>query len=214
VDLSATYFDICKDRLYTAAPRWGTRRSAQTAIYRITHALVRLMTPMLAFTCEEVWGYFRKPAGSPESVHLTLMPEPEELSEGISADQRARLANWSLLFPVREEVMRRLSVARDEEKRIGSSLEARVRLTANGDLYPLLHDYARELPGFFIVSEVALENGAEGSPLAVVVERAQGDKCERCWKYTPEVGEDPEFPTLCANCRAAVREILNDSTHA
>jgi len=214
VDLSATYFDVCKDRLYTAAPNWGTRRSAQTAIYRITYALVRLMTPMLAFTCEEVWGYFSKPEGAPASVHLALMPEPEELTAGITAGQRTKLANWSLLFPVREEVMRSLSVARDEEKTIGSSLEARVRITANGDVYPLLHAYAQDLPGFFIVSEVALTSGEPDSPLAVVVERAQGEKCERCWKYTIEVGQDAEFPTLCASCCLAVREILNDSTHA
>jgi len=168
---------------------------------------------MLAFTCEEVWGYFSKPEGSPASVHLALMPEPEELTAGITEEQRAKLANWSLLFPVREEVLRSLSVARDEEKRIGSSLEARVRLTANGDLYPLLHAYAQDLPSFFIVSEVSLASGEPDSPLAVVVERAQGEKCERCWKYTIEVGQDAEFPTLCASCCQAVREILNDSTH-
>ena len=210
IDLSATYYDILKDRLYTCAPKSPNRRSAQTAIYRITYALVRLMAPILTFTTEEVWGYLRKPAGTPESVHLALFPESAELTEGFSAAQRSRLENWDKLFPVREEVLRRLAVARDQDKLIGSSLEALVRLTADGDLYPLLREYAKDLPGLFIVSQVAVENGASGSTLSVQVERAQGEKCERCWKYLPEVGEDPEFPTLCASCQAAVREILAD----
>jgi isoleucyl-tRNA synthetase len=206
IDLSATHSDIAKDRLYTSAPKWRRRRSAQTAIYRVAYALVRLMAPMLAYTTEEVWGYLKKPEGSPASVHMDLFPDPGELTAGITAAQRSRLENWGKLFPVREEVLRRLAVARDEEKLIGSSLEARVRLTANGDLYPLLREYAKELPELFIVSEVALENGA--GALSVEVERAPGGKCERCWKYLPEVGQDAEFPNLCASCSEAVREIL------
>jgi isoleucyl-tRNA synthetase len=141
---------------------------------------------------------------------MDLFPEPGELTAGFTAGQRSRLENWDKLFPVREEVQRRLAVARDEEKLIGSSLEASVQLTANGELYPLLYEYSKELPGLFIVSEVALENGAASGALSVKVQRATGDKCERCWKYLREVGADSEFPTLCASCSQAVREILGE----
>src|SRR5580698_2574372 len=93
-DLSAVWIDIVKDRLYTAGVRSHSRRSAQTAVYRIAYALVRLLAPILSFTTEEVWGYLCKPAGSPESVHLALLPEPSEMTQGISMLQRERLAHW------------------------------------------------------------------------------------------------------------------------
>ena len=108
---------------------------------------------------------------------------------------------------MRDDVLKSLETAR-KEKLIGAPLEARVRLSANGDLYPLLEQYAKELPGLFIVSQVELER-AEGDDLGVKVERAAGDKCERCWKYTMDVGGDPSFPTICLACAAAVHEIIN-----
>ena len=94
-------------------------------------------------------------------MHLALLPEPEELTEGFTAEQRARLQNWDKLLPVRDEVLKSLETARNE-KLIGAPLEARVRLTVNGDLYPLLNEYAAELPALFIVSQVALEQAAPG----------------------------------------------------
>jgi isoleucyl-tRNA synthetase len=208
IDLSSIYFDVLKDRLYTSATRSPARRSAQTAVYRLTHALVRLLAPLLAFTTEEVWGYFRRPAGAPDSVHLALLPEPSELTEGFTADHRTRLENWDRLLPIRDRVLKSLETARDE-KLIGAPLEARIRLKADPELYPLLREYAPDLPALFIVSQVALENGSEG--LTVDVERADGVKCERCWKYTLDVGQHPRFPTICAGCGAAVDEILSDS---
>jgi len=208
-DLSAIYFDISKDRLYTAAPKSSLRRSAQTAMYRITYALVRLIAPFLAFTTEEVWGFLPKPAGSPESVHLALFPEPSELTAGLTVEQRKRLTNWDGLMAVRDQVLKALETARAEDKLIGKSLEARVRLSAGADLYPLLEEYRDELPSVFIVSQVVLEKSS-GPGLSVRIERAEGDKCERCWKYTTEVGQNADFPTLCAACQAAVREILGD----
>ncbi|HXA66636.1 MAG TPA: isoleucine--tRNA ligase [Bryobacteraceae bacterium] len=207
-DLSAVYFDAAKDRLYTAAPRSRLRRSAQTAIYRILYALVRLIAPLLAFTTEEVWGYLRKPEGSPDSVHLALFPQPEELTSGFTTGQRGRLRNWDELIAVRDVVLKQLEVAR-QEKFIGAPLEARVRLKAGDKLYPLLDEYLNDLPGLFIVSQVALER-ASGDELSVEIERAQGEKCERCWKYTTDVGADPDFPTICAACRDAVKEILGE----
>jgi isoleucyl-tRNA synthetase len=202
-DLSAVWVDIVKDRLYTAGSRSHSRRSAQTAAYRIAYALVRLLAPLLSFTTEEVWGYLRKPAGSPDSVHLALLPEPGELTEGITLAQRERLAGWSQLMLVRDQVLKSLEVAR-EEKRIGKSIEARVILTAGSDLYSLLSEHAADLPAVFIVSQVHLEQGNEAG-VSIEVQRAEGIKCERCWKYTLDVGSNPEFPTLCAACSDAIK---------
>jgi isoleucyl-tRNA synthetase len=204
-DLSAVYFDILKDRLYTAPPRSPARRSAQTAIWRVAHALVRLLAPVLSFTAEEVWNHLPQLAGAPPSVHLALFPEPGELTAGLGEVERRRAANWERLMEVRENVLRSLEAAR-QEKFIGAPLEAHVHLKANSDLYPLLAEYATQLPALFIVSQVSLESHSD-TTLAVHVERAAGVKCERCWKYTLDVGTDPELPTVCAACAAAVREI-------
>ena len=201
-DLSAVYFDILKDRLYTSAAHSAARRSAQTALYRLTYALVRLLAPLLSFTTEEVWGHLRKPDGAPESVHLALLPEADEVTEGFTTSQRRRIENWDKLLPVRDEVLKSLDTAR-KEKLIGAPLEARVRLAADAELHPLLEEYAADLPALFIVSQVAIENGvADG--IQVAIERADGQKCERCWKYKPEVGSDSDFPTICADCKIAL----------
>ncbi len=206
-ELSSIYFDVSKDGLYTAAPKSRRRRSAQTAIHRIAYALVRLLAPVLSFTTEEVWGYLRKPSDSPDSVHLTVFPEPEELTAGFTPDQRKRLANWDKLIAVREQVLKPLELAR-QDKFIGAPLEARVRLKAGDELYPLLNEYLKDLPGLFIVSQVVLEHGNDA--LSAEIERADGEKCERCWKYTTEVGQNAEFPTLCVACQEAVKEIVGE----
>src|SRR5581483_10417328 len=203
VDLSAIYFDVLKDRLYTSAAKNKARRSAQSALYRLLDALVRLLAPLMSFTAEEVWTHM----GRTGSVHAALFPEPGELSAGIDEAARKRLANWDRLMEVRGDVLKSLETARNE-KLIGAPLEARVRLSANGDLYPLLQQHAAELPGLFIVSQVDLTQ-AEGGSLAVKVERADGEKCERCWKYTTDVGADQSFPTICKPCADAVHETLN-----
>lgn len=204
IDLSAVYYDVSKDRLYTAAPKSHARRSGQTALYRLTYALTRLMAPLMAFTMDEVWGHLQKPADAPDSVHLALFPKPDELSEGIAEAQRERLANWGRLLEIRDQVLKSLETAR-QEKFIGAPLEARVHLTASEELYPLLEQYARDLPGLFIVSQVELSNHG-GQPLSVRVERAQGTKCERCWKYTLDVGVNPQLPTVCAACADAIAD--------
>jgi isoleucyl-tRNA synthetase len=206
INLSAVYFDVTKDRLYTAAPKSHARRSAQTALHRINYALVRLLAPLLTFTTEEAWSHMRIPADAPESVHLTLFPEPGELTEGLPAAVRERAGNWTRLMEVRERVLKELEVKR-QEKFIGAPLEARVQIAANGDLYPLLSQYSRDLPGLFIVSQVEVTN-APDADLSVTVQRANGVKCERCWKYTTDVGSDAAFPTVCAPCADAVKQIL------
>jgi isoleucyl-tRNA synthetase len=189
--------------LYTAGSRSHSRRSAQTTAYRIVYALVRLLAPLLSFTTEEVWGYLCKPAGSPDSVHLALLPEPGELTAGFTPLQRERLAHWDQLMLVREPVLKALEIAR-EQKLIGKSLEARVTLAAGSDVYPLLNEYAADLPALFIVSQVQLEQGT-GNGVSVEIQRADGTKCERCWKYTLDVGNNPEFPTLCAACGDVIK---------
>jgi isoleucyl-tRNA synthetase len=205
VDLSAVYFDILKDRLYTAAPASAARRSAQTAIYKLAHTLARLAAPVLSFTCEEVWTLLPKSAGDPASVHLALFPAPEELTAGLSAEQRGRLANWDRLMDVRPVVLKALEQAR-QEKFIGNPLEARVVLAVNGEMGKLLAGYRPQLPALFIVSQVDLREGT-GEGIEVQVERAPGAKCERCWKYTTDVGQSPRWPTICAPCVEAVEEI-------
>ena len=199
VDLSALYLDVLKDRLYTTAAKSHARRSAQTALHRLVHALVRLVAPVMTFTAEEVWGHL----GQPGSVHLALFPDPAELAAGLPDEHRKRAENWDRLMIVREDVLKSLEEAR-KEKFIGAPLEARVRLTANGNLFPLLLEYARELPALFIVSQVALNE--KPGDVSVEVERAEGAKCERCWKYTTDVGSAPRFPTICAACAAVVSE--------
>jgi isoleucyl-tRNA synthetase len=203
VDLSSIYFDVLKDRLYTSAAKSPARRGAQTALYRLLDALVRLVAPLMSFTAEEVWGHM----GRPESVHMAYFPGPGEIAEGIGDAARARAANWDRLMEVRDGVLKSLEEARNG-KLIGAPLEARVRLTANGDLYPLLEQYAGELPALFIVSQVEIARAADG-PLAVEVERAAGRKCERCWKYTSDVGADERFPSICAPCAGAVEETFH-----
>jgi isoleucyl-tRNA synthetase len=206
MDLSAVYFDILKDRLYTTAPRSHARRSAQTAIYRLHLALARLMAPILSYTCEEVWGHTRLGPGSPASVHLAYLPVTDDLTSGLPETRRGRLANWDKLMGIRDQVMKSLDQTR-EEKVIGGSLEAAVLLTAGGELHSLLAEYQSQLPALFIVSQVEVRK-ADTEELSIAVTRAVGDKCERCWKYTLDVGSDPDFPTICKACAAAVKESL------
>jgi len=203
VDLSAIYFDVLKDRLYTSAAKSKARRSAQTALYRLLHALAPLVAPIMSFTAEEVWSHM----GETGSVHTAFFPEAEDLGAGLSGNARKRAANWDRLIEVRDSVLKILENARNE-KLIGASLEARVLLEAGGDLFPLLEEYGRELPDLFIVSQVELGRSADGA-LGVRVERARGAKCERCWKYTTDIGSNAGYPTICAACAAAVEENLH-----
>jgi isoleucyl-tRNA synthetase len=205
VDLSAVYFDILKDRLYTTAPASPARRSAQTVLYRLAHALSRLAAPILTFTCEEVWGLLPKLPGDPPSVHVALFPVPQELTAGLDESQLGRLQNWDRLMNVRPAVLKALEQAR-QERFIGNPLEAKVVLSVNGDVGRLLSDYRRDLPMLFIVSQVDLREGPN-QEVEVKVERAQGAKCERCWKYTTDVGANGRWPTICGPCAAAVEEI-------
>ncbi|MGB9485125.1 MAG: isoleucine--tRNA ligase [Terriglobia bacterium] len=213
VDLSAFYFDILKDRLYTAPAYSTRRRSAQTAIYRITEALVRAVAPLLPFTAEEVWANLPGPQGHEKSVHLATFLRPEELRTKVPQEYFKRLENWPRLIAVRNTVLKALEVVR-QEKFIGGSLEARICLEVEGDLRSLLEEYRPALPSIFIVSQVEVSaSPLAGTPetdipgLRIRIERALGRKCERCWNYSEQVGKDSRYPTVCERCSEALREI-------
>ncbi len=205
-DLSALYFEVSKDRLYTGAPASRDRRSAQTALHRIHLALVRLLAPILSFTCEEVWRHTKFGTADCESVHMAYFPKPEDLTRGMQAGERNQAPKWERLVPVRDQVLKALDTAR-EDKLIGSPLEAAVFLRVSGEMFKLLDELAADLPAWFVVSQVFREPGATEN-LEIRVERTRGDKCERCWKYKTDVGSNQDFPTVCASCAAILPEFL------
>jgi isoleucyl-tRNA synthetase len=210
VDLSAFYFDVLKDRLYISAPKSHARRSAQTAIWHIGEALVRLLAPIMTFTCEEIWGYLPPIAGREESVHLALFPSPQEIGKRADSKSSASQSDddWSSLRSVRDVVLKALEEARNN-KLIGTGLEARVYLTASEPLYSVLKRYEGQLRYLFIVSAVKLAQGGGNGTDAVQVEvaRADGAKCERCWNYSIYVGDDANYPSVCERCSAVLKEI-------
>jgi isoleucyl-tRNA synthetase len=212
VDLSAFYFDVLKDRLYISAPKSHGRRSAQTTIWRIGEALVRLLAPIMSFTAEEVWDYLPKTAGRGESVHLALFPGTAEIlgdarKPAEACDQNSG-EDWTKLRSVRDEVLKALEEARNS-KLIGTGLEAQVALSAAEPVYSVLSRYADQLRYLFIVSAVKLTQGTgNGTGAAhVEVKKADGSKCERCWNYSTRVGEDKECPMVCERCSAVLKEL-------
>jgi isoleucyl-tRNA synthetase len=214
VDLSSFYYDVLKDRLYTKAPRSVSRRSAQTAIYKITSALVRIATPILVFTTEEIWKYLAKSKDDPSSVHMTVFPVAASLASGISKEASEK---WTRLAQVRAAVLIALEQARNA-KTIGGNLEAKVHFHAAPEaagLQKLLEEMRAVLPALFIVSQVAIDPSAPAGAtqsetlpgLAIKIEHADGKKCDRCWNYSTHVGENTRYPTVCERCTEALTEI-------
>jgi len=208
VDLSAVYFDVLKDRLYTWAPNSRGRRSAQTAVWRIGETLVRLLAPMMSFTADEVWRYLPRVEGRPESVHLEQFLSGAEITGNISSPEGIDLvrSDWEKLLGVRSEVLKALEEARNS-KLIGGSLEAKVSISAPQALQPILDRRRADLRYVFIVSAVEFHErpGGDGAAaLGVQVTKAPGRKCERCWNYSVHVGENPEYPTICERCTEAL----------
>jgi len=198
VTLSARYFDIIKDRLYTFAPRNKARRSAQTVLLQIGDALARMLGPILVFTADEIWENL--PKRMEPSIHLALLP-----AAGEGRDE-ALLAEWEQLYAVRDDVLRALEEAR-VAKLIGSSLGAKVRLEASGSTLELLQRHQNDLRYLFIVSQVELGNAKDGAGVSITISVADGKKCERCWNYSTRVGESDRYPTVCERCVAALDEI-------
>jgi isoleucyl-tRNA synthetase len=214
VDLSSFYYDVLKDRLYTKAPGSKSRRSAQTAVWKITSALVRLLAPILVFTTEEIWKILPSASEDISSVHQAEFAEASWLISGIAAKATEQ---WTRLAQVRSAVLVALEQAR-AAKSIGGGLEAKVRLHADGEaagLLPLLQERRSHLPALFIVSQVLVESApiegaikSETLPgLSIKIERAEGAKCDRCWNYSTHVGDNARYPTVCERCTEALAEI-------
>jgi len=199
VELSAFYLDVLKDRLYTFPPKSVERRSAQTALYKILSAMVRMVSPILSHTAEEVWCHV--PGEKEISPQLADFPSVEK--RYVNEELGAR---WTQLLELREKVYRRIEEARTAGV-IGKPLEAAVTLAAPPALYDFLLPYRDHLNAMFIVSQVALRRAEEGAELQIEVEPAQGTKCERCWLVLPTVGEHAVHPTLCARCAEVVAEV-------
>ena len=207
VDLSAFYLDIMKDRLYTAAPTDADRKSAQTVMYTIISSLARLMAPILPFTAEELWRFLPKEADSPESIHLSLLPEADGRWEDSQLAEE-----WKMLLKIRGEVTKALEEAR-AKKLIGHPLDAQVTLSAEHRAAKILKKFADDLRQLFIVSQVLLKDNGEITPdfesrevegLSIAVGQAPGTKCERCWVHDPSVGKDETHPSICRRCRDAL----------
>ncbi|MBO8136659.1 MAG: isoleucine--tRNA ligase [Desulfotomaculum sp.] len=209
VDMSARYLDIIKDRLYTSLPESRERRAAQTVLYEVLDALVRLLAPVLAFTSEEIYRHMPKPEDSPISVQLLDMPQLKDEYIDVDLEQK-----WDRLMLVRAEVLKYLEKAR-KEKFIGNSLEAAVQVYADDELYNFLKSMEDQLAEIFITSQAYLNKGipegesvSETVPgLAVKVEKAVGKKCERCWMYNEEVGKNSKHPAICPRCAAVMEQL-------
>ena len=212
VDLSAYYLDVLKDTLYTAAPASWLRRSAQTSLYYILARLVKLTAPIMPFTSDEVWKSYVLEPGVP-TVHASAWPEPQ-------ARQNPEFAAWEHIREIRDAVIPFLEKQR-EAKVIGAGLEAKVAFTVDlPGSAEILHRYEKELARVFVVSQVSLEAAAvagveaaeivssvfrEKLRLKVLVTRADGAKCVRCWNYSSAVGRDPRHVALCPKCVEAIQ---------
>ena len=188
-DLGAFYLDVLKDRLYTTAPKSLARRSAQTALWNITHAMLRWMAPFLSFTAEEAWKIF----GNSESIFLETYAE-------IGAPDAGLLDKWTRIRVARELVNKEIEALRTAGQ-VGSSLQANVELTvpmaSHGELWTALASLGDDLKFVFITSAMSV---VAGDTMAVKVSASQDTKCERCWHWRPDVGADATHPTLCGRC--------------
>ncbi len=207
VEMSNFYFDVLKDRLYTSAPESQTRRAAQTVLYKVLDALTLMLTPILAFTADEIWQSMpHDKSRNAQSPLFNEIPQPDF----IEADADF-IAKWERIHSVRYDVQKALELARNE-KIIGKPLEAKVELFAQGELYDFLKSVEADLPEIFITSAVTVSNGegevkGDVEGLSVTVSKADGEKCERCWKFSSTVGSDAEHPTLCAHCASVMKEL-------
>ncbi|MEQ6306207.1 isoleucine--tRNA ligase [Delftia acidovorans] len=184
-DLGGFYLDVLKDRLYTSAPKSLARRSAQTALHQITHAMLRWMAPFLSFTAEEAWKVF----GDSESIFL-------ETYTDLPAGDEALLAKWARLREIRDVVNKDIEAVRTEG-RVGSSLQAEVSVSAQPEDLALLQSLGDDLKFVFITSAA---EALAGEVLQAAVTPSSHAKCDRCWHYRADVGINPEHPSLCGRC--------------
>ncbi|MBS4211920.1 MULTISPECIES: isoleucine--tRNA ligase [Neobacillus] len=206
LDLSAFYLDFAKDVLYIEAVDHPERRAIQTVLYESLLALTKLVSPILSHTADEVWKYI--PKVQEESVQLTDLPEYQELPGATELEEK-----WSAFMKLRDDVLKALEEARNA-KVIGKSLTAKVTLYVNDNTKALLDSVSENLKQLFIVSGFEVAGAYDEAPedalkldtAAIVVTKAEGETCERCWVVTPDVGQDAEHPTLCPRCAQVVKE--------
>lgn len=210
VDLSGFYLDVIKDRLYTSAPAGPERRAAQTVIYRLLDAMVRLSAPIMSFTAEEAWEFVPGAKALHPSVHMAELPTPDDSLLDPELAQR-----WQRLLALRGEVNKALDVAR-KDKLVGNSLQAVLSLNADPETLEFLRQNAAAFAEITMVSELKLLDAAPAGPtlvseeapgLILLVEPTEAAKCPRCWMHSKTVGQDAGHPELCARCAAVVREI-------
>ena len=198
VDMSNFYLDVLKDRLYTEKADSPRRRAAQTAMYLILNAMTRMIAPILAYTSDEIWKFMPHSAAD-EASHVIYNEMPEKVAADVDD---SFMEFWNRIHELRDDVKKTLEPM-IKEKTIKSSLEAKVTLSAGGETLEFLRQAEPELADAFIVSEVVIaDNGAE---LEITAEKAEGEKCERCWAIRKSVGADAEHPTLCAHCCETLR---------
>jgi len=207
--LSSFYLDILKDRLYVSLPNSLERRSAQTAIYNILKKLTIMIAPLMSFTAEEIWSHI--PERESESVFMEDMPQPDVKYEDDELGEK-----WNRITIVKKAVLKALEIARNKGL-VGHSLEAHIQLKVDnkGIFEAVTSVTQRELEDVFIVSAVTVGDAIDGevsyfdeeNGIAVGVLPAEGEKCVRCWRRTPDVGKDDVHPHLCARCVAIVKEI-------
>ena len=198
VDMSNFYLDIIKDRLYTEKSNSIERKAAQTAMYEILNALVKILAPMTCYTAEEVWKYMsHKESENFESVMLSYYPEANEKYNNKEIEEK-----WNKIIKFKELVSKQLEEAR-QNKVIGHSLNAKVTIYANPKSYEFLKENKDLLMTVFIISDLQIEKIDEDIKIEVTM--AEGEKCERCWMYSKTVGENSEHPTLCHRCVEAIK---------
>lgn len=190
-ELGAFYLDILKDRLYTTQPNSHARRSAQTALYHISHALIKLMAPILSFTAEEAWQDLHFSQEAPLTIFTELFHELPLATENASL-----LVQWERIREIRAEAMRQIETLRSAGQ-VGSSLAAEVDIYAKGEDYALLAQLGDDLRFVFLVSRATLHNGDE---LRIEVAPTTADKCDRCWHHSTDVGSSEAHPSLCGRC--------------
>ncbi len=216
INLSSFYLDIIKDRLYTAFSNSIERRSAQTVLYQILDDLVKLIAPVLSFTAEEIWQHLTEIKKDEISVFLTSWPKIKE--EYIDKDLEQK---WEDILKIRKDVLKALELKR-QKGYIGNSLEAQVNIyTEDQEIYDYLKSFKGQLETIFIVSKVKLVygkkdlisdiyQGEEMPVIKVLITKAPGNKCERCWGYSETVGEDQEYPTICCKCAKVMHSHFNE----
>jgi isoleucyl-tRNA synthetase len=208
VELSAFYLDVLKDRLYTFAPQSAERRSAQTVLWRIAEALVRLVAPILSFTADEVWQYLPEIAGREASVHLALFPTADDL--GVAEESLAE--DWRRLLLIRDEALRSLEADRKAGK-IGKALEAKLLLSVSAGDHALLMRYRGSLKELFNVSQTEMGTPPGGAEeIAIEAAPADGHKCNRCWNYYADDSAEHIRPygpwqDVCGRCATALTQM-------